>query len=173
VALAPFPGVGELADWGVAGRDWWRFAREPSWARAGEAGLSTGGAVVPGLSAVGAKATFPALAGMLLDPKQLERARGLIDAVYPEWGATDFVRGRKLREVGILKNPSQDELGRLRAKGDVRVLMNKDKTELFAWPAEKALHPEVADDVGYKRTQDPKTGIWTNDYLQGIIPRQP
>jgi hypothetical protein len=108
---------------------------------------------------------------LVLDPEQLKKPRGKIDAMYPAWGSTDFLPGATPRDFTIHKNPSPEEVERLKKRGDLRVLMNKEGTELYAWPADAALHPEVADDVfPGARVKDPKTGVWRNDYRQGIIP---
>ena len=158
LSTTAMPGVGDVA--GLAA-DGYRFATDPSsrtWGNAGWASLG----LIP----------FVPHAGMLLDAKQLERPRGKLDAMYPAWGMTDFLPGTTPRNVTVYKNPPDEELARLRKRTDLRVVMSKDGKDLYAWPYDEALHPEVADDVfSPSRVKDEKTCIVTNNYRQGIIPR--
>ncbi len=111
------------------------------------------------------------MAGMLLDARQLAKPRGKIDAAYPPWGSTDIAPGMATRDVALLKNPSPGEIERLKNRHEtLRWVHSKDGTGFYIWPAEDALHPEVAADVyATPRVQDPKTGVWTNTYNQGIV----
>lgn len=114
------------------------------------------------------------LAGVLLDPRQLARPRGKIEATYPAWGSSDFVPGQTPRDVTIFKNPSPEEVARLTKRGDLRVVMSKDGKEAYVWPFDEALHEEVGADVfPGSRVRDRATGIYTNTYDQGLIPGNP
>ena len=133
LATMPIPIVGDVA--GLAS-DAYRFATDPESRTLENAAWASLG-MLP----------FVPFGGMLMDAAQLAKPRGKIDAAYPPWGKRDFSPGAAPRNVTIYKNPSPDELARLKKRGALRVVSSKDGADVFAWPYDEALHQEVADDV--------------------------